>query len=225
VIGNQIRYMLNTDYGFKTDATVTVNAGGWRDILSDTAAGIPIVGVVADFHEGSFKDPIRPVAIGHDPRSEHDLGIRLASAGKSVDNVKATLDRMRKIYEEFYPRGSFNTVFLDESISNLYYNEQQTASLVRVAMGLAIFISCMGLFGLSLFTDFLQLVLLALLIASPIAWILAHRWLQDFAYRVPVTGWVFILAGLSAIALALITVSYQSIRAAMASPVKSLKTE
>jgi putative ABC transport system permease protein len=119
-------------------------------------------------------------------------------------------------------------------------------------MGLAIFISCMGLFGLSLFTaerrageigirkvlgattgdialmlnrQFIRLVLLALVIASPIAWIMAHRWLQDFAYRVTVNGWVFIVAGLGAVGIALVTVSYQSIRAAMVNPVKILKAE
>jgi putative ABC transport system permease protein len=123
---------------------------------------------------------------------------------------------------------------------------------VQVAMGLAIFISCMGLFGLSLFTaerrageigirkvlgattedialmlnrQFIRLVLLSLMIASPIAWILAHRWLQDFAFRVGIDIWVFVLAGLGAIGLALVTVSYQSIRAAMANPVKSLKAD
>jgi ABC-type antimicrobial peptide transport system permease subunit len=141
---------------------------------------------------------------------------------------------------------------LDDLIREMYDEEQKTASLVRVAMGLAIFISCMGLFGLSLFTaerrageigirkvlgattgdialmlnrQFIRLVLLALVIASPVAWILAHRWLQDFAYRVPVNVWVFVVAGLGAIGLALVTVSYQSVRAAMASPVKSLKAE
>ena len=119
-------------------------------------------------------------------------------------------------------------------------------------MGLAVFISCMGLFGLSLFTaerraneiairkvlgattgeiglmlnkDFVRLVLLALAIASPIAWIIAHRWLQDFAYRVGVQGWVFVIAGLGAIGLALVTVSVQAIRAATANPVRSLKIE
>jgi putative ABC transport system permease protein len=134
----------------------------------------------------------------------------------------------------------------------MYESEQKTASLVRVAMGLAIFISCMGLFGLSLFTaerrareigirkvlgatapdiagllskDFVLLVLLALVIASPVALMVAHRWLQDFAYRVSVDWRVFILAGLGAVTIALITVSWQSIRAAMANPVQSLKRE
>jgi ABC-type antimicrobial peptide transport system permease subunit len=141
---------------------------------------------------------------------------------------------------------------MDDEIRDMYDEEQKTASLVQVAMGLAIFISCMGLFGLSLFTverrageigirkvlgattedialmlnrQFIRLVLLSLMIASPIAWILAHRWLQDFAFRVGIDIWVFVLAGLGAIGLALVTVSYQSIRAAMANPVKSLKAD
>jgi ABC-type antimicrobial peptide transport system permease subunit len=354
VIGNQIRFMLNTDYGFKTDAVVTV-AGQWNDttgkikvleqkfsqipgiahlvreedppagwgrttmqitykgkaivnvgstmefaderyvpfygmrlvagrnirntdslaefVINETAAKqlgfagpaaavgqllyvndkpYPIVGVVADFHEGSFRETVQPATIGNRPREENMLGIRLASAGKGADNVKATLDAMGKIYKEIFPKESFHPYFMDDLIREMYNEEQKTASLVRVAMGLAIFISCMGLFGLSLFTaerrageigirkvlgattadiavmlnrQFIRLVLLALVMASPVAWILVHRWLQDFAYRVPVDWWVFVLAGLGAIGLAVATVSYQSIRAAMASPVKSLKAE
>ncbi|HET6252501.1 MAG TPA: ABC transporter permease [Puia sp.] len=357
VIGNQIRFMLNTDYGFRTDAIVTVRGegnfldlkvneikmleqrfsqlpgvekvvkqgnppigwGGWTTnfqykgkelvnmmalmdagderyipfygmrivagrnirhsdslaefVINETAAkqlgfsrasdavghmlyqkpaGTPIVGVVADFHEASFQKAIEPLVIGHYPDNEFSLGIKLASAGKGAENVKATLDAMEKIYKEIYPGTTFTYLFLDDSIRDLYETEQKTASLVRVAMGLAIFISCMGLFGLSLFAaerrageigirkvlgattadialmlnrDFVRLVLLALVIASPVAWVLVHRWLQDFAYRVGIDVWVFVLAGLGAIGLAVVTVSYQSIRAAMANPVRSLKAE
>jgi putative ABC transport system permease protein len=180
------------------------------------------------------------------------VGVRLASAGKSAENVKATLDAMEKRYKEVFPTKSFSPYFMDELIREMYGEEQKTASLVRIAMGLAIFISCMGLFGLSLFTaerrageigirkvlgataaditgmlskDFIWLVLLALVIASPIAWIMAQRWLQDFAYRATVNGWVFILAGLGAVAIALLTVSFQAIRAATANPVNSLRAE
>jgi putative ABC transport system permease protein len=224
--------------------------------------GRPIVGVVADFHLQSFRDVIKPVVIGHLPMIEQTLGIKLAAPGTiaagataegaNAGRVEATLDAMEKIYKELYPGSPFEYRFLDESIANMYESEQKTASLVRVAMGLAIFISCMGLFGLSLFTaerrareigirkvlgataadiagllskDFVLLVLLALVIASPVALVVAHRWLQDFAYRVSVDWRVFILAGLGAITIALITVSWQSIRAAMANPVQSLKRE
>jgi ABC-type antimicrobial peptide transport system permease subunit len=192
------------------------------------------------------------MVIGHQPRAEGNLGIRLASTGKGADNVKSTLDAMEKIYKEVYPGAQFSYLFMDDSIRHLYEVEQKTALLVNVAMGLAIFISCMGLFGLSLFTaerrageigirkvlgataadiavmlnrQYIRLVLLALLIASPLAWIVAHQWLQNFAYRVTVDGWVFVIAGLSAIGLALATVSYQSIRAALANPIRSLRSE
>jgi putative ABC transport system permease protein len=212
----------------------------------------PIVGVVADFHEGSFKDAIRPVVIGNVPRWELFLGVKLASAGKSPEKVKTTLTTMEKAYKRMYPSDPFEYLFMDESIADLYATEQKTAALVRAVMFLAIFISCMGLFGLALFTarrkaaeisirkvlgatttdiaallnkGFIGLVLLSLLIASPIAWWLTDRWLRDFAYRTPVAWWVFPLAGAGAILIALITVSFQSIRAAMANPIKNLRTE
>jgi putative ABC transport system permease protein len=357
VVGNQIRFMLNTDYGFRTDAIVTVQGQGnmldttiheirllkqrysqlpgisdviqesappigWgrstagmqykgrqvmdftpemisgderfipfygmrmlagrnirhsdslaEFVINETAAkqlgfrqpsaavgqllyrnnkALPIVGVAADFHTGSFHEAIQPLVIGQKPSWERDLGIKLASAHQSADQVKATLGAMEKIYKEIYPGASFNYLFMDESIRDLYETEQKTASLVRVAMGLAILISCMGLFGLSLFMaerrageigirkvlgataadialmlnkDIVRLVLLALMISSPIAWILAHRWLQNFAYRVQVDGWVFVIAGSCAIIIALLTVSVQSIRAAIVNPVKSLHME
>jgi ABC-type antimicrobial peptide transport system permease subunit len=213
---------------------------------------VPIVGVVTDYHEASFQEPIEPMVIGERLAWQRDVGVKLASTGKTADNVKSTLAAMEKIYKEVYPGIQFPYAFMDDSIRDLYENEQKTASLVQVAMGLAILISCMGLFGLSLFTverrrgeigirkvlgatmadiavmlnrQFIRLVLLALVIASPIAWILAHRWLQNYAYRVTVDVWVFVLAGVGAIALVLVTVSWQSIRAAMANPIRSLRSE
>jgi len=358
VIGNQIRYMLNTDYGFRTDALITVQGqGGFDDttttdikrlvhgfsqlagvadvareysppiggnswiqtfeykgehpksvtgnfsfgddhfipfysmrmlagrnirnsdslvevVINETASKqfgfkdptaalgqaiyfddkpLPVVGVVEDFHMASFRDAIQPVFFGHNPAAERFVGVRLASAGLGVDKVKAILDAMYKVYNEVYgTRMHSGFEFMDDHIRELYQTEQKTASLVSVAMGLAVLISCMGLFGLSLFTaerraseiairkvlgattrqigwmvnmDFVRLVLLALLIASPVAWLVAHHWLQNFAYRVGVQLWVFVLAGLGAIVLALITVSFQAIRAATANPVRSLKVE
>jgi ABC-type antimicrobial peptide transport system permease subunit len=213
---------------------------------------MPIVGVVADFQTGSMRDAIRPAILTHSPDAERMLGIRLKSKGRGPASVSATLAAMQTLYKKIYPQGEFDARFMDESIAQLYADEQQTASLVRAAMTLAIFISCMGLFGLALFTterkareigirkvlgatvtnivtmitkDFALLVLLALLIATPFAWWFAHRWLQDFAYRVPVHGWLFLLAGAGAILIALLTVGFQSIRAAMANPIKHLRSE
>jgi len=209
----------------------------------------PIAGVVADFHEGSFREAIKPVVIGSEPRVEHYLGIKLASTGRQATSVKATLAAMEKIFKQIYPGDEFRSLFMDESIAGLYDTEQKTASLVQTAMLVAIFISCMGLFGLALFTalrrtkeigirkvlgasvpdivsmlsrDFVVLVILSLLIASPVAWWMMHQWLQDFAYHAPVNWWAFPLAGVGAIAIALLTVGSQAIRAAVANPVKSL---
>jgi putative ABC transport system permease protein len=221
-------------------------------LLYNDDKAIPIVGVVADFNMESLKYPIYPIVIGHVPGFEHSLGVKLASAGKSPEDVKKTLAAMEKVYKDVYPHWPFRYAFLDETIANLYETEQKTAALVRAVMILAIFISCMGLFGLALFTarrkaaeisirkvlgattadiatllnkGFVGLVLLSLLIASPVAWWLTHRWLQDFAYRTPIAWWVFPLAGAGAILIALVTVSFQSIRAAMANPIKNLRTE
>jgi putative ABC transport system permease protein len=218
----------------------------------DDHQAFPIVGVVSDFHQGSFKDPIISEVIGHVPGMEHFLGVRLASASQSPEEVHNTLSAMEKVYKGVYPDGHFTYHFLDEDVARLYETEQKTAALVRAVMSLAIFISCMGLFGLALFTarrraaeisirkvlgastadilhllnkGFVVLVLLSLVIASPIAWWLTNRWLQNFAYREPIAWWVFPLAGASALLIALLTVSFQSIKAAMANPVKYLRQE
>jgi putative ABC transport system permease protein len=221
----------------------------------------PIIGVVADFYTGSLKEAIRPVLLAHFPEEADCLGIRLAgygsgpaaaNKGNGPFSVKATIAAMEKTYKKLYPKGDFDVRFMDEYIANLYEDEQKTASVVRAAMVLAVSISCMGLFGLALFTterrrkeigirkvlgasvtdivtmiwrDFAVLVLLSLLIASPVAWWFAHRWLQDFAYRVPVHVLLFVLAGAGAIGIALLAVSVQSIRAAIVNPIKSLHME
>jgi putative ABC transport system permease protein len=215
-------------------------------------SGFPIVGVVADFHQGSFKDHITSEVIGHVPGMEGFLGVKLASTGQGPEAVKKTLSAMEKAYKDVFPHGRFAYDFLDETIAHMYETEQKTAGLVRTVMILAIFISCMGLFGLALFTarrkaaeisirkvlgattadiatllnkGFVGLVLLSLLIASPIAWWLTDRWMRDFAYRTPIAWWVFPLAGAGAVLIALVTVSFQSIRAAMANPIEFLRRE
>ena len=151
-----------------------------------------------------------------------------------------------------YPEATFDYKFYDESIALLYEKDQQTATLMNTAMAITIFISCIGLFGLVLFTaekrakeisirkilgasaaniavmlsmDFVLLVIAALFIASPVAWYFMNQWLQGFAYRINISMWVFILAGTGAILIALVTVSFQAIKAAVINPVKSLKNE
>jgi ABC-type antimicrobial peptide transport system permease subunit len=213
---------------------------------------IPIVGVVADFHENSYHDPIRPIAIMDLAQPENSLAIKLAAKGKELSSVKTTLAQVARVWKEIYPKEPFAYQFLDETIAAMYKKEQKTATLMSVATGITIFISCMGLFGLSLFAagqrtkeigirkvlgasvaniatllsrDFILLIALSLVVASPVAWYIMHRWLEDFAYRAPVPVWVFVLAGGAALLLGLVTVSFQAIKAAMANPVKALRAE
>ncbi len=218
---------------------------------------LPIVGVVADFHEGSFHDLIGPSVIGHFPQNEKALGIQLTSTRNPL--VKTALTAIEKLYYQIYPSDvndytamGFTYTILNEGIASYYETDQKTSRLVQAAMFVTIFISCLGLFGLALFTarkrtkeisirkvigastadiftlltrDFVVLVLFAFLIASPVAWIFMNKWLEGFAYRVTISWWVFALAGSSAVLIALLTVSFQAIKAASANPVKSLRAE
>jgi ABC-type antimicrobial peptide transport system permease subunit len=212
----------------------------------------PVVGVVADFHSSSLHDPIVPVCIINRVEREGTLTIKLAAKGKQFNNLKATLTQIEKAWKSVYPAGTFDYRFYDESLARAYQKDQQTATLMNTSMSVTILISCIGLFGLVLFTaekrakeisirkilgasvsniatmlskDFIELVFIALLIASPIAWYVMSKWLQSFAYHINISLWIFLLAGLGAILIALLTVSFQAIKAAIANPVKSLRSE
>jgi ABC-type antimicrobial peptide transport system permease subunit len=212
----------------------------------------PIVGVVADFYQGSFHDAIDAAVIANMPEFQQSVAIKLMGSEKNRKEVKAVLAAMEKEWKKVFPNDGFQYSFLNESITWLYGQEENTAWLINVAMGITIFISCMGLFGLGLFTaerrtkeigirkvlgatvtdiavllnqDFVKLVLIAFLIAAPVSWYFMNQWLQDFAYRTSMSWWVFALAGLSAVTVALLTVSWQALRAAVANPVESLRTE
>ena len=213
---------------------------------------IPIVGVVADFHEQSFHDKIDATFIGYLPRNARNLGVKLTSNGKTMSDVKATLASIEEQWNAIHPDKKFEYEFLDDRIARLYEKEQKTSRLVNTATAIAILISCMGLFGLATFTaeqrtkeisirkvlgasvagivallskDFLKLVFIALILAAPVAWWAMNEWLKGFAYKVDIEWWVFALAGLLAVFIALLTISFQSIRAALMNPVKSLRSE
>ena len=214
--------------------------------------GFPIVGVVADFHENDYRLPIRPLVIFDLVQPENNFAIKLAARGKNLVAVNHTLADIQRVWKEIYPDVPFSYTFLDDDIAAMYRNEQKTATLMNVAAAITIFISCMGLFGLSLFTagqrskeisirkvlgagvvqitslltrDFLLLIGLSLMIASPVAWYITHRWLGDFVYRAPVGVWIFVLSGSLVLLVGLLTVSGQTIRAATARPVKNLRSE
>src|SRR5205814_9108359 len=158
----------------------------------------------------------------------------------------------RKTWKNIVPEVPLEYSFIDDRIREQYNNEQKMQTVFYVFAGLSLLIACLGLFGLSVFvverkikeigirkvlgasvsgivgllsSDFLKLVLISIFIATPVAWYFMNDWLQDFAYRINISWWVFLIAGMIAVLIALITVSIQSIKAAVANPVKSLRTE
>ena len=219
---------------------------------SNNLNGFPIVGVVEDFHQGSLHDAIESAVITNMKFFRYRVAIKLSGTEKNSKDLKTILAVIEKEWKKIFPDEIFNYRFMNESIGFLYGQEEKIAWLVNVSMGITIFISCMGLFGLSMFTaerrtkeigirkvlgasitniatmlskDFVSLIILSIVIASPITWYLMKQWLQDYAYRTDISWWVFVFAGLSAILIGLMTVSFHAINASMANPVKSLKTE
>lgn len=213
---------------------------------------LPVVGVVADFHSRSLKETVGPIFISSNASASRVISVKLSMQHDQYTNLQNTLAKIQQDWKEIYPDNKFEYTFFDETIAAFYDKEQRTASIMNTAMLIAIFISCMGLFGVTTFMagqrtreigirkvlgasvtgivrlltiDFVPLVGISILIASPIAWYFMHRWLQDFAYRTTITAWVFIGAALTALLIAIATVSIQAIRAAIANPVKSLRSE
>ena len=212
----------------------------------------PVVGVVKDFHSQNLHEKIQPFFFTTQQNAGRTLSIKLSGAALAPGQVKRLLSEFETSFKNIYPESTFQSRFFDESLERLYLREHQTAEIMNIAMGIAIFISCMGLFGLAAFTanqrtreigirkvlgaslpqlvsllsrQFIVLVALSILIAAPVAAWGMHQWLQDFAYRSSMPWWIYGLAGVSAVAIALVTVSFQAIRAAMANPVKSLRSE
>ena len=207
-----------------------------------------IVGVMDDFHFQSLRVAIQPLIVRFDPNTE---GKTLLVATRPGRNRQA-LASLKGLWRQFNPRFPFAYQFADEEYQQLYQSEMIVGTLANYFAGLAVFISCLGLLGLSAFTaeqrtkeiglrkvfgasagsvaallskDLLKLVLIAILLASPVAWYLMNRWLADFEYRVRIEWWMFALAGGLAVVIALLTVSFQSIKAALVNPGKSLRSE
>jgi hypothetical protein len=210
-----------------------------------------IVGVVRDFHSGSLHETIPPLYIDYDNHTP-EISIRLAPEARQPATVATVLAEVEKLWKTTYPHDKFSYTFFDETIANLYQQEQRISGLMRLAMIIAIAISCMGLLGLVTFTaeqrqkeigirkvlgasvlrifrmltvDFLWPVTLAFVIATPVAWYFMKGWLQDFVYRTTVPWWIFAFCGLAAVAIAMLTVGFQAVRAATANPVESLRSE
>ncbi|CCG98104.1 protein of unknown function DUF214 [Fibrella aestuarina BUZ 2] len=219
-------------------------------ILPDSSKGkFQVVGVVADFNLYSLHQKAQPIVLHMDPRS---APVRYLLVRVRPTNLPGSMETVKAVWKAIAPKQEFLGSFLDENTDRWYRREARLSHLFTTAASIAIFLSCMGLFaiavlrieqrtkeigvrkvlGASVFSivsllnqDFLKLVLLAVALASPLAWWAMSSWLADFAYRTPISWWVFALAGLLAVGIAFLTVSFQSIKAALMNPVKSLRTE
>lgn len=213
---------------------------------------VPVAGVIQDFNQKSLHEPIKPVALTAAANNNYTFHIALQPLNEEGNSWKATISKMENAFKEVYPDGDFDYHFFDESIAEFYKSEQNISRLLTWATGLAILISCLGLLGLVIYTtnsrlkeigvrkvlgasvsqivlllssDFIRLVLIAFVIAAPIAWWAMSKWLDNFAYRTSISWWIFALSLLSIVLASVITLSIQTIKAAMANPVKSLRTE
>ena len=208
-----------------------------------------IIGVVKDFNFESLHAEIKPYGF-----TKESFGNKFGYAivNLKTANYSHVLDEIRKVWTQLNPEVPFTYSFVDQDFQRNYEKERQTSAILGYFMFIAVFIACLGLFGLSAFSaeqrikeigirkvlgasvanvtallskDFIRLIIIAIMIGSPIAWYLMNTWLQRFAYRISIDWWMFGLTGLLAIFVALITVSFQAIKAAIANPIKSLRTE
>jgi len=205
-----------------------------------------VVGVVKDFHFQSMHNEIKPILIFCRPNNNY-IQIRIRS-----ENIPETLGHIRKTFESFRTRYPFEYSFLDDNFNQMYNSERKLGQMLVSFSGLAVFIACLGIFGLASFTaerrtkeigirkvlgasvpiiifllseGFLKWVIIANLISWPVAYYAMHKWLQRFAYRIDLGIGIFILSGVAALFIALLTVSFQTIKAATANPVDSLRYE
>jgi putative ABC transport system permease protein len=208
---------------------------------------VTVVGVTKDFHFTSFKNEIKPFAFFNNPTRADNFTIKL-----STDNIQGTLAQLENKWKQFSLDRPFEYTFLDETYSKLYQSENKFQKVFISLVILGIIIACLGLLGLATFAaqqrvkeigirkvlgasvasvvgllskDFLKLVFIALILAVPIAWYAMNEWLQDFVYRITISWWVFLVAAVIALLIAMLTISSQAIKAAMSNPVKNLRTE
>ncbi|MGS2738563.1 ABC transporter permease [Sinomicrobium sp. M5D2P17] len=206
-----------------------------------------IVGVVNDFNFNSLRSDINPLAFRIEPKQYYDLALQV-----STENLPQTIATIEAKWKQHFPKKPFDFFFMDEFLDKQYRSEERFGQLFLNFAVLAIIISCLGLLGLASYSvlqrkreigirkvvgasvprivnllskEFIWLVVIAFLIASPLVWLGMHYWLQNFAYRIDIQWWIFATGGGLALFIALATVSFHAVKAAMANPVKSLKTE
>ena len=206
----------------------------------------PVVGVLKDFNDRSFRHDLAPLLITTNITMYSQAGIKL-----ETKNISSTLQSVKTIWEQTFPNFVYEYKFLDDKIAGFYKQESQLAQLYEIFAAIAIFLSCLGLYGLALFMavqrikevgirkvfgasadnivylfskEFIMLIAIAFAIATPIAWYFMHNWLQNYVYRISISWWLFAAGGFVAIIIALATISFQAIKAAFANPVNSLRS-
>jgi len=207
----------------------------------------PVVGVLKDFNDRSLRNSLAPLLIATNATMYRQVAIKLATT-----NISATMQSIKKVWQQTFPDYVYEYRFLDDKIDSFYKQENQLSQLYKIFAAIAIFLSCLGLYGLASFMavqrikevgirkvlgatagnivylfskEFIILIAIAFAIATPIAWYFMHQWLQDYAYRISISWWLFAAGGLAAIVIALATISFQAMKAAIANPVISLRTE
>ena len=208
---------------------------------------VKIIGIVANHHHQGLQKAIDPMIFRLRPNNRNAYSIKIGSA-----NMPLTIASIEKVWNKYFPSDPFDYFFLDQLFDQQYKADKQFGEVFGLFAFLAILIACFGLLGLSAFNvlqrtkeigirkvlgasvqhilfilskDFLKLVLVSFVIAIPVTWVIMHNWLQDFAYRINIQWWVFALAGIAAFIIALVTLSFQALKAAFSNPVKSLRTE
>jgi putative ABC transport system permease protein len=211
-----------------------------------------VIGVMQDFHTESFRAAVQPFALFHQSSKTYDIPGSCLAVRLRAGQEKKFLAKAEPLWKAAAPGLPFDYSFLDADFDALYRSEAKVGRILTALAGLSIFIGCLGLFGLITFAaeqrtreigirkvlgasvsglvallarDFLKLVFLAILIATPVAWYVMGKWLQDFEYRIELSWWMFAAAGALALGIALLTVSFQSVKAALANPVRSLSSE
>jgi putative ABC transport system permease protein len=225
---------------------------GQKVYYGDGQESATIVGVMKNFNVNSLHQKIDPTVIQVIPNNFYQAGIKLQSEKPTAETIQAALEHIEEAWTATFPNQVFDYSFLDETLADAYKSETRTAQLIEASTFLAVLIACLGLFGLATFTaeqrtkeigvrkvlgasvasiitllsrDFLKLVLIAIVLASPIAWYTMSQWLQNFEFKIEIEWWVFAITGLLMAGIALLTVSFQSVKAALMNPVRSLRNE
>jgi putative ABC transport system permease protein len=224
----------------------TNNTAVGKTIVRSGQLEYKVAGVVADFNYASVKQKIAPLMM----MLRGNYGGLIIKIKTS--DVKGFLSDLKKQWNSLNPEGPLEYNFLDDQFAKLYAGERRTQQIFSAFTVIAIIIACLGLFGLSAFIieqrtkeigirkvlgasvhqvvvlvskEFLSLITIAFLVSIPVTWWAMNKWLQDYAYRINISVWVFVIAGITALIIAVVTISFQAVKAAIANPVKSLRTE